>query len=71
MFTSNPFADLAVFLPPIAMQVYIILMIVAVVVGTVADMLHKSSGKYFTQRQQKAQAAATTELSGAEGFPMC
>jgi len=56
MFTSNPFADLAVFLPPIAMQVYIILMIVAVVVGTVADMLHKSSGKYFTQRQ---------------GFPMC
>ncbi len=66
MFTSNPFADLTVFLPPIAMQVYIVLMIVAVVVGTVLDMLHKSSGQYFTQRQQKAQAAATTELSGAD-----
>ena len=66
MFTSNPFAELTVFLPPIAMQVYIVLMIVAVVVGTVLDMLHKSSGKYFTQRQKKAQAAATTELSGAD-----
>ena len=33
MFTSNPFADLAEFLPPIAMQVYIILMLIAVVMG--------------------------------------
>jgi len=66
MLTSNPFAELAVFLPPIAMQVYIILMIVAVVIGTVWDMLHKSSGQYFTQRQEKAKAAATTELSGAD-----
>ena len=40
MFTSNPFAELAVFLPPTAMQVYIVLMIVAVAVGTLLDMLH-------------------------------
>ncbi len=66
MFTSNPFADLTVFLPPIAMQVYIVLMIFAVAVGTLLDMLHKSSGKYFTQRQKKSRAAATTELSGAD-----
>ena len=66
MFTSNPFADLTVFLPPIAMQVYIALMIVAVVIGTLADMLHKNSGKYFAQRLNKSQAAATRELSGAD-----
>jgi len=66
MFTSNPFADLAVFLPPSAMQIYIVLMIFAVFVGTLADMLHKNSGKYFAQRRKKARAAATRELSGAD-----
>jgi len=66
MFTSNPFADLTVFLPPIAMQVYIALMIVAVALGTIADMLHKNSGKYFAQRLKNSQAAATRELSGAD-----
>ncbi len=66
MFTSNPFADLTVFLPPIAMQVYIALMIVAVALGTIADMLHKNSGKYFAQRLKNSQAAATRKLSGAD-----
>ncbi len=66
MFTSNPFADLTVFLPPIAMQVYIALMIVAVALGTIADMLHKNSGKYFAQRLKNSQAAATRQLSGAD-----
>jgi hypothetical protein len=66
MFTSNPFAELAVFLPPIAMQIYIALMIVAVALGTIADMLHKNSGKYFAQRLKNSRAAATRELSGAD-----
>jgi len=63
MFTSNPFADLTVFLPPIAMQIFISLMILAVVCGTLADMIDKSSGKYFAQRRRASKAAATTELS--------
>jgi hypothetical protein len=66
MFTSNPFAELSVFLPTSAMQIYIVLMIIAVFVGTVADMLHKNSAKYFAQRQKKSQAAATRKLSGGE-----
>jgi len=66
MFTSNPFADLIVFLPPLAMQVYIVLMIIAVTVGTLLDMLHKSSGKYFARNLKKSQARATTKLSGAD-----
>ena len=32
MFTSNPFAELTAFLPPLAMQVYIVLMLFAVVI---------------------------------------
>jgi len=66
MFSSNPFADLTVFLPPMAMQVYIVLMIFAVAVGTFLDMLHKSSGKFFARQMEKSKAAATRELSGAD-----
>jgi len=66
MFTSNPFADLTAFLPPLAMQVYIILMIVAVAIGTLFDMLHKSSVKYFVQHWKKSTANATKKLSGAD-----
>ena len=66
MFTSNPFAELTAFLPPIAMQVYIVLMVIAVFLGTVADMIHKKSGKYFAQRQKKSAAAATKTLSGGD-----
>jgi hypothetical protein len=66
MFTSNPFAELGVFLPTSAMQVYIVLMIFAVAVGTLWDMLHKNSGKFFAQQMDRSKAAATRELSGAD-----
>ena len=66
MFTSNPFADLTVFLPPLAMQIYIVLMIFAVVIGTVLDMLHKSSAKFFALDLKKSRAVATRRLSATE-----
>lgn len=66
MFTSNPFADLTVFLPPLAMQVYIVLMILAVAIGTLFDMFHKSSAKFFARQWKKSKAAATRRLSGAD-----
>ena len=66
MFTSNPFADLTVFLPPLAMQIYIILMIFAVIIGTLFDMLHKSSAKFFAWQLKKSKAAATRKLSGTD-----
>jgi hypothetical protein len=66
MFTSNPFADLTAFLPPALMQAYIILMILAVAAGTLFDVVHKSSGKYFAQYKEKTKARATRQVSGAE-----
>jgi len=62
MFTSNPFAELAVFLPPLVMQVYIVLMVLAVAVGTLVDMLHKGSAKFFLRQRAKSKAAATRQL---------
>lgn len=70
MFTSNPFAELTAFLPPSAMQVYIALMVLAVAIGTISDMLHKSSGKYFAQRRKAAKAAATRQLTAGDKFSL-
>jgi small-conductance mechanosensitive channel len=62
MFTSNPFADLTIFLPPVVMQVYIILMIFAVAIGTLFDMLHKNSAKFFVRQWKKSTIAAKRPL---------
>jgi hypothetical protein len=62
MFSSNPFAELTVFLSPLVMQAFIVLMIFAVAVGTLFDMLHKSSAKYFLRQREKSKAAATRQL---------
>lgn len=66
MLTSNPFAELTVFLSPLFMQVYVVLMIAAVAVGTLFDMFHKSSAKFFVQQMGKSKAAATRRLGVVE-----
>jgi len=66
MFTNNPFAALTDFLPPLFMQVYIVLMTLAVVAGTLFDVVHKGSAKLFARRRQKAEAAAQRRLSSGD-----
>jgi hypothetical protein len=66
MFTSNPYAELANFITPVFMQVYLALMILAVAAGTCIDMLHKGSARYFVQAREASSARATRRLSGAK-----
>lgn len=66
MFTSNPFAELVAFLSPLFMQVYIVLMAFAVAIGTLADMLHKGSARFFLRQRKKSRAAATRPLGIAD-----
>jgi hypothetical protein len=66
MFTSNPFADLTVFLPPLVMQLYIVLMILAVAIGTLVDMLHKRSAEFFLRQWKRSKSAAERPLSGMD-----
>jgi hypothetical protein len=66
MFTTNPFAELSAFISPTAMQIYVILMVLFVIGGTVLDMMHKKSAKYFFENAEKAKKAATREVSGGE-----
>ena len=65
MFTDNPFIPVTNFLPPLFMQLYIVLMVLAVVTGTLFDLYHKSSAKFFVQQRKRSRAAATRQLSGA------
>jgi hypothetical protein len=70
MFTSNPFSHMSDFLPPLAMQAYIVLMALAVVVGTLFDVYHKGSAKFFARRREESDARAQKRLSGGETFSL-
>jgi len=66
MIASNPFAELAAVIPPTAMQVYLVLMFLLVVAGTILDMLHKKSAQYFFENARKAKKNATRTLGPGE-----
>ncbi len=70
MFASNPFSQMADLLPPLVMQVYIVLMVLAVIIGTLLDVVHKGSAKFFAQRREKSAAAALRQLSGGKTFAL-
>jgi hypothetical protein len=55
MFTTNPFANLPSAWPASAMQTYVVLMVLAVIVGTLLDMVHKGSATYFFAKSRKSR----------------
>ena len=63
MFTVNPFAQLAI--SPAAMQTYVVLMILLVVAGTIFDVVHKGSAKYFFENWRKSRGKGS-QLGGGE-----
>lgn len=66
MLTTNPFTELFTVIPPSAMQVFLIVMVILVVAGTIFDIVHKQSAKYFFENAKKAEANRTREVSGGE-----
>jgi len=50
MISINPFSELSQSVPSIAMQLYVIVMIVLVLIGTLFDIIHKKNVKYFFKR---------------------
>ncbi len=66
MFTSNHFAELSAFIPPIVMQTYVAVMILMVLGGTLFDIFHKKSARYFFNNWQKVKSKATQQLGGGE-----
>ncbi|MDH5369767.1 MAG: adenylyl-sulfate reductase [Gammaproteobacteria bacterium] len=66
MFTTNPFDAITSLISTDVMQMYVILMAVLVAAGTILDMMHKKSAKYFFENAQKAQKNAKRTVSTGE-----
>jgi hypothetical protein len=66
MFTSNPFAGISAFISPGVMQAFVILMIVLVAAGTLFDILHKGSARYFFENWRRSKSRGSNEVSGGE-----
>ena len=63
MFSINPFLILAETVSPIFMQLFVIVMAILVVVGTLLDIIHKKNVKYFFNNAKKAKLSATKTLN--------
>jgi hypothetical protein len=66
MLTSNPFAELSASIPVAVMQTYIVAMIVLVAGGTLYDIIHKKSAKYFFDNWRTAKDKGTRQVSSGE-----
>jgi len=55
MFAINPFAALSSLVPPGVMQTYVVIMVILVAAGTLFDILHKGSAKYFFNNFRKSK----------------
>ena len=68
MFFTNPFAVLAESMSPIFMQVFVILMGLMVITGTLLDIIHKKNVKYFFNNAKKQKNLLLNLLQQAKEF---
>jgi hypothetical protein len=54
MLTQNPFATAAPLIPGGFLKVFLVVMILAVILGTVFDMVHKGSARFFFANMRTA-----------------
>ena len=66
MFTSNPFAELSASISPGIMQTYVVIMILLVAGGTLFDILHKKSAKYFFDNWRSVKDKGTKQVGSGE-----
>jgi len=66
MFTSNPFAELSASIAPAVMQTFVIVMIVLVAAGTLFEVVHKGSAKYFFDNWRKSKSKGSRQIGGGE-----
>jgi hypothetical protein len=63
---NNPFAELSTLISPSVMQAYVVLMIFLVIIGTLLDVWHKQSARYFFENARKAQRNARRQVGAGE-----
>lgn len=65
MFVTNPFAAIDL-VSPAFMQGWLVLMVLLVIAGTLADVIHKKSAKYFFQLEEEQKKLAKRQVSSGE-----
>lgn len=68
MLVSNPFADISAVISPALQQGYVVLMFVLVVAGTLFDVVHKGSAKYFFENARRSKREAKRTVEGGEAM---
>jgi hypothetical protein len=66
MFTINPFAELSVSIPTAVTQTYVVIMIVLVAAGTLFDIVHKGSARYFFDNWRTSKSKGRRQITGGE-----
>lgn len=66
MFTTNPFAELSASISPFVIQTYVVVMILLVAGGTLYDILHKGSARYFFENWRQARSRGKRQLTGGQ-----
>lgn len=66
MIMTNPFNELSELISPLAMQIYVIVMFLMVIGGTILDVIHKGSARYFFENAKKAEKEAKRTVNGGE-----
>ena len=66
MIANNPFSILSETIPTIAIQTFVIVMGILVIIGTLVDIIHKKNVKYFFENAKKAKKSAKKTLTTGE-----
>ena len=66
MITSNPFAELSASISPGLIQTYVVIMIILVAGGTLFDIVHKKSAKYFFDNWRSAKSKGMQQVGSGE-----
>lgn len=68
MFSKNPFAELSGTISPDIMKWYVVIMALCVAGGTLFDIIHKGSARYFFENWRNSKAQAKKDVSGGEAI---
>src|SRR5687768_4732752 len=66
MFNSNPFTELSAFIPHAFMPTFVIVMVVLVVAGTLFDVVHKGSARYFFNHWRNSKSKGKKQVEPGE-----
>jgi len=66
LINNNPFSILSETVSPLAMQSFVIVMGLLVIIGTLVDIIHKKNVKYFFENAKKAKKSAKKILTTGE-----